>query len=235
MSFKRRLAAATVAGSLLVFAFAGATSANLVSKTINTDASGAALLQTDPATGQTFFSGTLTFSADEAGHTVRVVDFICGHTPGGMQFMSVGGTYRLDISGAEVPGDPGSIPTATDSYVIPDGFDCASSTSPISTAEGAEFVVPSNDLSVNYQVSRTSDQFTQEDFANFNSVRNDAYSFDVTSGQSSVARSLSVLPPGPPVIIPEAPLAILLVLTSGLLVVWFVSRRMRSASVPAAA
>ena len=91
------------------------------------------------------------------------------------------------------------------------------------------------DLTVRYQVSRTSDQFEQSDFSSFNSVRNDAYAFDVTDNQSSVARSLSVPPPGPPVIIPEAPLVILLVVTSGLLVVWFVARRMRFAAPMSAA
>ena len=230
----RKLLTVAAAASILTLAFAGTAAANLASKTIDTDANGAALLQTDPSTGQTFFSGTYVFSADEAGHTVRVVDLMCGHTPMGGQFMSIAGTYRLDISGASNPADPASVDTATDSYVIPAGFDCASNTSPISTSEGAQFVVPT-DLTVRYQVSRTSDQFEQSDFSSFNSIRNDAYAYDVTDDQSSVARSLSVPPPGPPVIVPEAPLVILLLATSGLLVVWFVARRMRFAGPMSAA
>lgn len=214
----RRGAVALSAALLVLFSFTSLVSAHIVGKTIDTEPGGAALY------GPSGFSGTITFSADEAGDTVKVVDYICVHTPGDAEFKTHGDSYTLTITN-------GGAPLATDTYTVTGGLMCTG-TGPVGVgaSEGATIVVP-NDLTVEYTVSlagTTAGADAQADFAAYNSIRNEA--FDDQGGQ---ARSASV-PPPTDFIIPEAPLAILLVLTGGLAAAWLVVRQSRRSTFSAA-
>lgn len=220
----RRTGAAVLAALFILFSFASFTSAHIVSKSILTEA-GECTTEGSPECaaaavyGPNGFSGTITFSADEAGTTVKVVDWICAHTPSGAAFESFGGTYTLNLTN-------GGAPLGNDTYVVSDGVDCVDQVIPVPGAfatEGASIVVP-NDLTVEYTVAiagTTAGPDAQADFAGFNSIRNEA-----ADSAGGLARSLSVKPPTD-FIIPEAPIAALLVLTGGLAAAWIVRRQMR--------
>lgn len=165
------------------------------------------------------FSGTILFTADEIGDSVTVVDYICVHTRSEGAFVSFGGSYVLKISeGGDL------LDTAT--YDVEDGHDCTGHNNAVSGGfvSGATFTVP-NDGSAEYSLSIagiTAGTGAQGAFIDYNSILN-----RVIGDDAGKANSPSVKPPTT-FIIPEAPLAILLVVTGGLGAVWFVSRRMRS-------
>jgi len=222
----RRLLLTVVAAGLLSLGFAGLASAHLVSKSIVTETGECTTADTPECSaaavyGPNGFTGTLTFSADEAGDTVKVVDYICVHTPSDAAFKSFAGDYTLSLTNSGAPLGSGS-------YTATGGQDCAGSGSvAVSTSSGVEIVVP-DDLTVEYTVSIagvTAGAGAEATFASFNSIRNDA--FDSAGGQ---ARSISVKPPTN-FIVPESPLAILLLLTGGAAAALFVVRRSRPAGV----
>jgi hypothetical protein len=227
----RRTIAAALASLLIMFSFSGFASAHIVSKSILTEA-GECATQGSPACGAaavygpTGFSGTITFSADEAGTTVKVVDWICAHRAAEGPFMSFGGGYTLNLFN-------GGTPLGSDSYTVNGNVACVDEVIPVTGvfgSEGASIVVP-NDLTVEYTVAIAgvvAGPDAQATFAGFNSIRNGA----ADSG-GGLAR-VSVKPPTD-FIIPESPVAILIVLTGGLAAAWFVRRQMRRSAAPAAA
>jgi hypothetical protein len=165
------------------------------------------------------FSGTIVFATDEIGTSVTLVDYICTHTPGGGPFESYGGSYTLKIS-------EGGTVLDTAAYTVTDNVDCTGSSNAVTDgfASGATFTVPT-DGTVEYSVAIagiTPGTSAESAFSAFNSIFNRAI-----GEEAGHANSPSVAPPTT-FIIPEAPLAILVVVTGGLAAAWFVSRRMRS-------
>jgi hypothetical protein len=211
----RRFGAFGIA-SLLVLALASSASADVIGKTITTEAGNGAALYT-PNVG---FTGTLTFSQAQIGTQVRVVDYICVHTPGDMQFKSFGGanrTYTLTLR-------EGAATLGSATYDVTPGLDCTGN-SPVgvTAAQGALITVP-QDGTVDYRLlieGVTAGASAQATFSSYNSIRNEV--FDSGGG---VARSASV-PPPTNFIIPEAPFAVLLLVSGvaavGLWLMW--SRR----------
>jgi hypothetical protein len=223
VSHHRRVFFAVFTALLLTVAWTGIASAHITSKSILTE-SGDCAAELDPdcdaaaVYGPNGFSGTLTFSADEIGDTVKVVDYICVHTPGDMDFKSFAGSYTLSLS-------EGGAPLGSDSYDVTGGLGCVGMGSVgVASTEGATIVVPA-DGTVDYTIAIagvTAGADAQATFAAYNSIRNEA--FDDQGGQ---ARSQSVKPPTD-FIIPEAPLAILILVTGGLAAAWFITRKTRA-------
>jgi hypothetical protein len=212
----------------MILSFSSIALAHIVSKSINTEAGEcitAATPECESAAvyGPNGFSGVLTFSADEANTTLKVVDFICVHTIGDAQFKSYGGSYTLTLTN-------GGAPLGSDTYVATGGLECTGSTNAVAGAfatEGATITVPA-DLTVEYTVAIsgiTAGASAQAAFASYNSIRNEAV--DSTGGH---ARAISVTPPTT-FIVPEVPFAPLLVLTGGIAAAWFVIRRSRQSRV----
>jgi hypothetical protein len=208
----------------MALAFSGLAAANIESKSINTEA-GECLTEDSPQCdsaavyGPNGFSGVLTFAADEAATTVKVVDYICVHTTGSGAPKSFAGSYTLTLTN-------GGTPLASDTYAVIGGLDCAGSTNAVAGAfatEGAAITVPA-DLTVEYTVSISgvsAGASAQGAFATYNAIRNEAA--DSSGGH---ARSIDVKPPTT-FIVPEAPFAPLLVLTGGIAAAWFVRRQSR--------
>ena len=226
MSHLRRSILAPFAGLFMVLAFSGIASAHIVSKSINTEVgecTTAGTPECDAAAvyGANGFSGVLTFSADEANTTVKVVDFICVHTVGDAQFKSYAGSYTLTLTN-------GGAPLGSDTYTATGGLDCVGSTNPVGgsfATEGASITVPA-DLTVEYTVSIsgiTAGASAQAAFSSYNSIRNEAA--DSAGGH---ARAISVKPPTT-FILPEVPFAALLVVTGGIAAALFLMRRSRKA------
>lgn len=167
------------------------------------------------------FTGTLTFSADEIGDTLKVVDYICVHTTSEGPFVaySMGATYTLKLfEGATLLGQG--------TYAVTDGQECKSDNNAVVgafTTAGVQITVPA-DGTVTYAVKIAGLEpgaTVEAAFSDYNSIRNRAL-----DSQGGHADSESVKPPTL-FIIPEAPLTVLLVLTGGLTAAWFVSRKMR--------
>lgn len=228
MSHHRRSISALVAGLFMALAFSGIAWAHIASKSINTEAGEcitAGTTQCDAAAvyGPNGFSGVLTFTADEANTTVKVVDFICVHTIQDAQFKSYPGSYTLTVTN-------GGAPLGSDTYTATGGLECTGSANPVAGAfatEGASITVPA-DLTVEYTVSIsgiTAGASAQAAFATYNSIRNEAA--DSAGGH---ARAISVDPPTT-FIVPEVPFAPLLVLTGGIAAALFVIRRSRHSRV----
>lgn len=225
----KRVLMPLLASSLLTLALAGAAAAHVDSKTILVETptgTGECLESEVTTTGETCgaavytsdgFTGTIVFDADEIGDTVTIVDYICVHTPGAGSFKSFPGSYTLTIDF-----DTG---TTSTSYTVDGGEDCVDGANSVSDgfASGATFEVPA-DGSVTYWVEIAGvDPGTdaQQTFAQYNSILN-----RVVGDGIGQAHSASVKPPTT-FIIPEAPLAILLVVSGGLLAGVLVARRMR--------
>jgi hypothetical protein len=212
----------------MVLSFSGVALAHLASKSINTEAGECITAQTpvcDSAAvyGPNGFSGVLTFTAEEANATLKVVDFICVHTPSDSQFKSYAGSYTLTLKN-------GGAPLGSDTYTVTGGLECTGSTNAVAGAfatEGASITVPA-DLTVEYTVSIsgiTAGASAQAAFATYNSIRNEAV--DSAGGHT---RAVSVDPPTT-FIVPDVPFAPLLVLTGGIAAAWFVIRRSRPSRV----
>jgi len=224
VSHSRRSILALLAGLFMVLTFSGIASASIVSKSINTE-TGECITAGTPACdsaavyGANGFSGVLTFSADEANTTVKVVDFICVHTPGDATFKSFAGSYTLTLTN-------GGAPLGSDTYTATGGVECTGSADPVAGAfatDGASIIVPA-DLTVEYTVAISgisAGASAQAAFAAYNSIRNEAA--DSAGGH---ARAISVKPPTT-FIVAEVPFAALLILTGGIAAAWFVVRRSR--------
>lgn len=166
------------------------------------------------------FSGTLFFSDDEIGDTLTIVDYICVHTVSAGPFVaySMGETFTLKLFE-----DGTLLDSAT--YSVTGGVECTGDTNAVIGGfdNGATITVPS-DGTVEYSLLISGvdpGAEVQALFSGYNSIRNRA--LDSAGGH---ADSASVKPPTD-FIIPEAAVAVLLVLTGGVTAAWFVSRRLR--------
>ena len=217
------------ASLLLTFALAGTAAAHIDSKSILVETTGGAeeCLESEVTTSGAAcgaavytpdgFTGTINFTADEIGDTVSLVDYICVHTPGGGAFMSFAGSYTLTIDY-----DTG---TTSTSYTVDGGEDCVDAANSVSDGFGSAvtFTVPA-DGTVTYWVEIAGVEpgtDAQQTFAGYNSILN-----RVVGDGVGHAHSASVKPPTT-FIIPEAPLAILLLVSGGALATLLVARRMR--------
>lgn len=220
-ALRRVLSAATIA-SLLIFTLAGLTSAHISGKSIVTE-SGECLPGSEGGTGACTaavygpngFSGQIFFEAEQIGTSQTLHDYICVHLTSLASFESFGGTYTFSLS-------EGGLPLGSSSETVTDNVDCTDAADAV-TAGGVTITVPA-DGSVDYTISIsgiTSGTSAQAAFIAFNSILN-----RVIEVGGNHAHSVSVLPPTT-FIVPEAPLAILLVVTGGLGAAWYVSRRMR--------
>jgi hypothetical protein len=231
----RRLPIAITLTGIMLFALSGIALANPVSKTIDTAACTSDPSQQCATYGVDGFTGTITFSADEAGQTVLLLDVICVNpVNGGGSFNTVG------INAGVATGASGSSATYTltldgttyAAYTLPSGQDCSDGQyNPFNDATGVSFTVPA-DLTADY--SLLLDGVTDGNAAfgdkgvNFNSILNKVYEPADNATGVVTANSPSVGPPeGPPPVVPEAPLTILLLGTGGLTAVWYVSRKLR--------
>ena len=221
----RSLGLAASAAAILVISMSVVASADVTGKSILTE-SGECLPGgtggTPPCTAAVYgangFSGQIFFESDEIGTTVQLVDNLCVHLTGLGSFKSFGGpsgTSTFSVSEAGAP-----LGSALEN--VTNGQDCTGSNNPV-TAGSVSFVVPA-DGSVDYTLlvtGITSGASAQAAFSAYNSILN-----SVIEIGGSHAHSVSV-PPPTNFQIPEAPLAVLLVLTAGVGVVWFLRRRMR--------
>jgi hypothetical protein len=203
---------APLAAIALTFVVSGIASAHIDSKTINTASGGGAF--TYGATGVT---GTITASGAE-----KIVDYLCVHTPGDGPFVSYGASYTLTLYS-------NGTPVGTSTYTASDGLACTDGNNAVSSSTAG--------VSVNFDTYGGSLQYslliggvtsancpTIFPVSTYNSTLNRVY--DPTDG--SHANSVSVPPCGPPVEIPEAPAAAMLLITGGLLAGAFVIMRRRS-------
>lgn len=221
----RRFFLASISAAILVFSMAGLASANIDSKSILTEAgecieSGTPECSAAALYGPDGFSGQIFFDAEEIGTEVTLYDYICVHTTAEGPFVSYAGTYQFALSEGGLP--LGSSEEEVDGDVpCTDGFNAVTS--------GSVTITVPDDGSVDYTISIdgiVSGESAFDAFKSYNSILN-----RVVEEGANQANSQSV---GPPTtfIIPEAPLAALLVLTAGIGAVWFVSRRMRLAGQP---
>jgi hypothetical protein len=242
----RRLLTSLVLSSLLMLTLSAVASANIASKSIDTT-TGACTDNTsgndpEPGCGSAVygaqgFTGIITFDAAPAGQTI--VDYICTHTPGDGPFVSYtkGGTYTLTIYNDD------STVNATATNVVIGGIQCTGSENAVDggAAAGATIAAGTTDTTLKYSITiqGVTPESASTDFPTcgpstppetecFNSIRNRALSTD-----GSHADSPSVKPPTtPPGEIPESPFSALLVLTAGVGVAWFVSRRLGTRALP---
>lgn len=244
-----RLMFSLVVSSILLFSIASLALANIQSKTIDTT-TGACTNTTetdgDPETtcgsavyGANGFTGTINFDAAPGG--LRVVDYICTHTPGDGPFVSYtkGGTYTLTIY------DDSNAVLTSATYAVTGDVQCTGDENAVvgGTASGALIPAGTTDTSLRYSITiqgvtaasastdfPTCGPSTPAGVECFNSIRNRALASD-----GSHADSPSVKPPTtPPGEIPESPVSALLVLTAGLGAAWFAARRMSVPGTPSA-
>jgi len=215
MRISRRITLSLASAALLTVAMTGVAAAcHLTAKTIDTEAGscasgGGANCQSAATYGANGFTGTLTFS-DNSGSTT-IVDYICVPVSGVMK--TFGGTYHLSLfNGATQLGS-----TAT--YVVADGVTCGSK-----DATGGVTLTPPAGLTVTYHVTIdgvTAGASAQSKFGGYADVRNDAWGIFGDHVESYT------VPPPTNFVIPEAPFAVLLPLSAGLLAAMFVVRKSR--------
>ena len=224
MRIPRQITLALASAAMLTIAISGIASAcSLVSKTIDTEAgsctiAGGSNCQSAATYGANGFTGTLTFK-DNSGST-NIVDYICVPVGNPAVFKTFGGTYHLSLfNGSTQLGS-----TAT--YTVTGGLTCGSK-----DATSGVTITPPSSLTVSYRVSIdgiTAGSSAQAAFGSNADIRNDAW------GSFGDHVTSYTVPPPTNFIIPEAPLAILLPLSAGLVAAAFVMRRPRKAQVMAA-
>jgi hypothetical protein len=232
----------------MLFALTGIALANPVSKTIDTTACTSNPAEQCATYGADGFTGTITFSADQAGDTVMLADVICVNPIGVQGDPATGGGFNtVGITGGVATGASGSSAEYTLTldghtyapYTVDSGFSCSDGQYDIfGDIAGVSFVVPA-DLTVDYSISITGVTDGNAAFGDkgvrFNSILNKLYEQAGNPNGSVSVNSPSVGPPeGPPPVVPEAPLTVLLLLTGGVTTMWYVSRKLRQ-SVPLSA
>jgi len=223
---RARILRVLLATTIVFFAFAGAVSATVTSKTINTT-NGECVNSGNPPTladgttpcgsavyGATGFTGTITGTG-----TQTLQDYICVHTPSDSSFKSYGGTYTFTIYDAGNAVLDSTAETVTGGVSCTDGFNAVSSGSVT-----VDFDANGGSVTYSVSISGVTSANAQDTFSAYNSLLNRVVS------DTNQANSPSVAPPGPPGEIPEAPAAILLVGTAGLLGLAFVVWRRRPLS-----
>ena len=220
-----RFFAALGSATVVVFAVVGVVSADISSKTINTT-NGECVNSGDPPTlgdgttpcgaavyGPNGFSGTIHATGDET-----IVDYICVHLPGNGPFTSYGGAYTLTLY------DSGNAVIGTTSETVTAGIECTDGLTQNAVTSGSinlDFDAYGGVVKYSVSIVGVTPANAQNTFSAYNSIRNGA--LDLLNGTH--ANSPSVAPPGPPGEIPEAPAAILLVASAGLVTMLFVGRR----------
>jgi hypothetical protein len=196
---------------MLVMSMAGIASAHVVSKTIDT-ANGSATY--DPTLG---FTGSITFLAGEGA--INLSDFICENSKSaGGAFTSVGGTYTLTFYAVN---DLGGTVLGTWTYSIVGGVDCTDGNT--QSVFPIHFTIPGVSGDPDFAVMYSLTLSGTHDYTGDNSILN-----RIEEQNDGHANSPSVGPPGgPPPVVPEAPLSVLLLATGGLTAVWYVSRKLR--------
>lgn len=235
----RRLPIAITLTGIMLFALSGMAAANVTGKTLDTQPCTSDATQQCATYGADGFTGTITFDASEIGSTVTLVDILCVNP-----VSSPGSFNSLGI----IAGNP---PTATGSsgssatYTLT--IDSTSGTYPVSSGQNCSDTLynPFTDgvSGVTYTITGTTVNYSLliqgvtaananavfgNKGVNFNSILNKIYELAPDGTSVSQANSLSVgTPEGPPPVVPEAPLTILLLGTGGLTAVWYVSRKLR--------
>jgi hypothetical protein len=225
MRISKRISLSLAAAAVLTLGISGIASAcPLTAKTIDTEAGSCAIgggpnCQSAATYGANGFTGTLTF-ADNTGST-NIVDYICvpvGTNP--VVWKTFGGTYHLSLfNGASQIGS-----TAT--YTVTGGLLCGSK----DATSGVNLTPPAG-LTVTYHVTIdgiTAGSSAQAAFGSYPDLRNDAW------GSFSDHVTSYTVPPPTNFIIPEAPFAVLLPLSAGLLAALYLVRRPRKSVVAAA-
>jgi len=208
----RRFVAAVLLAGFLTAVMAAAVSASVTGKTLNTvpcsTNTGGCAIYSDPDG----FSGTIT---GDASTSASLVDYICIGTIS-QQFVPYAGTYTFKVyDGSTLLGSSTETVAATP--------ECTGNNN---AATGSlTFTFPASGV-VNYTLAIsgiTSSNVTSICPEDCHSVKNRVFGSD-----GSHADSLSVgVIGGPPVNVPEAPYASLLVITGGLVVAFVAWRRIR--------
>jgi hypothetical protein len=214
MAGSRRLMAAFVLASLLSVVLTAMAFANVTGKTLNTvpcttNTNGCAIYS-DPDG----FSGTI---SGDANTSAMLVDYICIGTTS-VKFAPYAGTYTFKVY------DGTTLLASTTSESVASTPDCTGNNN--AATGGVTFTFPASGV-INYTLAIsgiTSSNVTSICPEDCHSIRNRVFAAD-----GSHADSLSVgVMGGPPVNVPEAPYASLLVITGGILVAFFVWRRLRA-------
>lgn len=225
MTNVRRLlvVSATLAVLLASVSSVFAVTGSVTSKTINTT-NGECVNSGDPPTLADGVTpcGAATYGADGfSGHisgtgVLNVTDYLCVHLTSGGPFMSYGGTYTLSIYGA------GDTLIGTETYTVNGGQECTDGLNASNgTGISVDFGANAGTVSYTLTISGVTSANAQDTFSAYNSVLNRAKGIGDAQAQSP-----SVAPPGPPGDVPEAPASALLVLSSGVLVLLMLRRRM---------
>jgi hypothetical protein len=204
---------------VLMFALASAVSAvantgSVSSKTINTstgectkDANGDPVLVVGggPCGSATYTDSGFTGTIYGTG-SLNIVDYICVGTPSS-GFSSFGGTYILTLY------DASNAPIGTATYLVPDGVACTAGTNaaPLVTGLFVDFGANGGSVTYSLTIDGVSTSSAQTTFTGYNSLLN-----RVVGIGDAQANSPSVAPPGPAGQVPEAPAAVLLVLSAAL-------------------
>jgi hypothetical protein len=224
MRISKRITLSLAGAALLTLGMTGIASAcALTAKTIDTEAGscasgGGVNCQSAATYGANGFTGTLTF-ADNNG-TTNIVDYIC--VPVGTNptiWKTFGGTYHLSLfNGASQIGS-----TAT--YAVTGGLACGSK-----DATTGVTLTPPAGLTVTYHVTIdgiSAGSSAQAAFGGYPDLRNDAW------GSFSDHVTSYTVPPPTNFILPEAPFAVLLPLSAGLMAALYLVRRPRKTSLTA--
>ena len=211
----RRFVAALLLAGFLTAVSTAAVSANVTGKTLNTvpctTNTGGCAIYSDPAG----FSGTIT---GDANSSASLVDYICIGTIS-QQFVPYAGTYTFKVyDGSTLLGSATEAVAATP--------DCTGNNN--AATGSVSFTFPASGV-VNYTLAIsgiTSSNVTTLCPEDCHSVKNRVFG---TDGSHADSLSVGVIG-GPPVNVPEAPYAILLVITGGLVVAVVAWRSIRPAS-----
>jgi hypothetical protein len=213
MARPRRFVAAFLFATLLTVYLTALVSANITGKTLNTvpctTNTGGCAIYSDPEG----FSGTISGTAST---TSTLVDYICVGIISA-QFVPYAGTYTFKVY------DGTTLLASTTTETVASTPDCTGNNN--SATGGVTFTFPASGI-VNYTLAISG--ITSSNVAticpeNCHSILNRVF-----AGDGSHANSLSVgVVGGPPVNVPEAPYASLLVITGGLLVAFVAWRRLR--------
>ncbi len=226
MTRARRFSVVFTTIAILMFAVVGTVNATVTSKTITTT-NGECVNSANPPTlaDGTTACGAAVYGADGFTGTITgsgvstIVDYICVHTPGG-QFVSYGGTYTFTLY------DAGGAILGTTLETVTDGVSCTDGLNAVTAGSITYDFGTGSTVTYSVLISGVTSATAQATFAGYNSILNRVFD----TRDRTHAQSPSVAPPGPPGDVPEAPAAILLVLSAGLVGFWFVRRQVRSGS-----
>jgi len=213
MAGSRRFVAAALLATLLTVSLSAIAFANVTGKTLNTEPcatnTGGCAIYSDPAG----FAGTI---SGDANSSATLVDYICVGTVS-VQFVPFAGTYTFSVY------DGTTLLASTTTEAVAATPDCTGNNN--AATGGITFTFPASGI-VNYTLAIsgiTSGNVTTICQQDCHSIKNRVFGAD-----GSHADSLSVgVIGGPPVNVPEAPYASLLVVTGAIVAAFVVWRRMR--------